>query len=101
MKATHPKCGKTFPGGDGSGHCSGCCETFIGLASFEAHRVGSHADNGRHCETQPYESTDPETGKTRYGHWQDDRGYWRFGRKLTKDEAKALWARHNEQDEAA
>ena len=86
-KATHPKCGKTFPGGDGSGHCSACCETFIGLTSFDAHRVGPYTD--RRCEIQPYET--PVEGKTRYGHWKDDRGYYRYGRRLTKEERAELW----------
>jgi len=88
-QATHPKCGKTFPGGDGSGHCSGCCETFIGLTSFDAHRQGPHAE--RRCELEPYETLDPETGRTRYGHWQDDRGYWRYGKRLTKAEKAEIW----------
>ena len=89
-QATHPKCGKTFPGGDGSGHCSGCCETFIGLAAFDAHRTGSHADHERRCELQPYETT-TDHGKTIYGHWQDDRGYWHHGKRLTKDERAEIW----------
>lgn len=90
-KATHPKCGKTFPGGDGSGHCSGCCETFIGLGAFEAHRVGSHGED-RRCEIQPYTSYAPEYPHTiRYGHWNDERGYWHYGRRLTKAEVAERW----------
>lgn len=88
-QATHPTCGKTFPGGDGSGHCSGCCETFIGLAAFDAHRVGAHGVD-RRCEVQPYEATG-EDGKTRYGHWQDGRGYWHYGKRLTKEERAEIF----------
>ena len=88
-KTTHPKCGKTFPGGDGSGHCPSCCETFIGLTAYDAHRVGAHGED-RRCEIQPYELTDDD-GKTRYGHWMDERGYYRHGRRLTKDERAELW----------
>jgi len=88
-RISHPKCGKTFPGGSTAGHCSGCCETFIGLAAFEAHRVGEHGKD-RRCETQPYETTD-EKGKTRYGHWEDTDGYWHYGRRLTEEEKAELW----------
>lgn len=59
-KPTHPKCGKSYPGGPTAGHCSGCCETFIGLNAFESHRRGEHGVD-RHCEI---------TDK----HWTDDRG---------------------------
>lgn len=45
----HAKCGKWWTGTLTS-HCSGCCETFSGLAAFDAHRTGSHAKGDRHCQ---------------------------------------------------
>lgn len=74
---THPKCGKSCPGGSIAGHCSGCCETFIGLAAFEAHRRGEHGVN-RHCEI---------TDK----HWADSRGYYHVGAKLTEEQKVKMW----------
>ncbi|GAA3705848.1 hypothetical protein GCM10023081_47070 [Arthrobacter ginkgonis] len=86
---THPKCGKTFPGGERTGHCGACCETFIGLISFEAHRVGEHGTPDRRCELKPYISHRKEYPHTTlFGHWPDERGFWHFGEKLT-DEQKA------------
>lgn len=85
---THPSCGKTYPSNNTAGHCAACHETFIGLSAFDAHRIGEHGNN-RRCEIQPYE-TPTETG-TRYGHWQDKRGYWHHGRKLTAAEKDKLW----------
>ena len=91
--ATHPKCGKTFPGGDSAGHCSACCETFIGKASFDAHRVGEHGVD-RRCELKPYTSYRTEYPHTIvYGHWEDARGNWHYGKQLTKDESKALFSK--------
>lgn len=84
----HPTCGKRFPGGAQAGHCAVCCETFIGNTAFEAHRVGDW-DN-RRCEIQPYETTSDDD-KTRYGHWQDDKGHWHHGKRLSKDERAAIW----------
>jgi hypothetical protein len=71
---SHPKCGKSFPGGSSAGHCSACCETFIGLNSFEAHRVGAHGVD-RRCELSEK-------------HWADERGFWHHGPKMS-DEVKA------------
>ena len=88
---THPKCQKRFPNGSRSGHCSGCCETFIGLVSFDAHRVGDHGTN-RRCEIQPYETTGDD-GKVRYGHWVDDKGYIHHGKRLTTAERREIWGR--------
>ena len=45
----HAKCGQWWTGTLTS-HCSGCCETFSGLAAFDAHRTGSHAKGDRHCQ---------------------------------------------------
>lgn len=92
----HPECGKTFPAGERAGHCAICCETFIGNTSFEAHRVGEHGTPERRCELQPYETIDPETLYARYGHWADDKGHYRYGRKLTREESAALFANRNE-----
>lgn len=79
---THPKCGKSYPGGSSAGHCSGCCETFIGLAAFEAHRRGEHGVD-RRCEI---------TDK----HWTDDRGYWHVGAKLTEEQKEKMWGASDE-----
>lgn len=73
----HPKCGKTYPGGDGHGHCGSCCETFAGQGAFDAHRVGEHGED-RRCEI---------TDK----HWLDDRGFWHHGKRLTKEEREEIW----------
>ena len=62
--ASH-KCGATFPNSSRHGHCSGCCRTFVGLAAFDAHRVGKHGVD-RRCEI-------------REQHWQDAKGYWHYG----------------------
>lgn len=90
--ATHPKCGKSFPGSNTAGHCAACCETFMGLAAFEMHRVGEHGTPDRRCELQPAE-TIGDDGKTRYGHWRDDRGFWHFGRRLTDAEKEARFGK--------
>lgn len=91
-QATHPKCGKTFPAGNQAGHCASCCQTFIGNTAFENHRIGEHGTPDRRCAIQPYETVGDD-GKSRYGHWKDDRGYWHHGRKLTDEDKKARgWA---------
>jgi hypothetical protein len=41
----HPKCGKRFPDTPRTGHCSGCCETFYGIAAFDEHQ--RRGDAGR------------------------------------------------------
>jgi hypothetical protein len=79
-KAVHPKCGKSFPGGDSAGHCANCCETFIGLATFDAHLTRD--ESGR------YFHTDPSTTPAEAMWWLDDRGCWHKGARLT-DEQKA------------
>lgn len=86
---THPKCQKQFPNSSRTGHCSGCCETFIGIEAFDAHRVGNHGAD-RRCEIQPYETTGDD-GKVRYGHWQDERGYWHHGKRLTQAEKDRIF----------
>lgn len=93
MKLVHPKCGKQFPNSSRAGHCSGCCETFIGLASFENHRTGDHA-TGRSCQIKPYTSYHTEYPHTIvFGHWQDDDGYWHFGEKLTTEQKAKMWGK--------
>lgn len=81
MKLTHPACGKTFPNGSRAGHCSGCCETFIGLTAFEKHRIGDH-NVDRRCDTL----TDGENG-----YWLDESGYWHHGPKLTDEQKAKMW----------
>ena len=99
MKLTHPKCGKQFPNGNRAGHCAACCETFIGLAAFEAHRVGEHG-TGRRCEMKPYVSHRRAAPGglviTTFGHWQDDNGYWHYGEKLTAEQKAELWPTSDE-----
>ena len=84
----HPKCGKTFPSNNRHGHCASCCETYVGLAAFDAHRRGHF--EARECVNQPYESVG-ESAKTRYGHWLDSDGYWHYGKKLSTEERQEIW----------
>lgn len=89
----HPPCGKSYPAGNQAGHCAKCCETFIGQTAFDMHRVGLPGSAERHCEIQPYETTGKH-GKPAYGHWQDDKGYFHYGRKADeaeKERMKAYW----------
>lgn len=88
-RITCPDCHQTYPGGERAGHCAACHQTFIGLVSFDAHRVGPFPD-GRHCQIQPYEST-TANGGTRYGHWADADGNWHHGRKLTQADRERLY----------
>lgn len=77
---THPKCQKTFPGNNTHGHCSGCCETFVGLVTFDKHR--RYLDNGERGCINPTEDE---------RFWSDDRGYWHTGKPLTDAEKKRIW----------
>lgn len=86
---THPKCGKHYPGNNTHGHCARCCETFAGLTSFDAHRVGTPGSDARRCEIQPYEIP-TENGGVRYGHWMDNNGFWHFSKRLTAEEREEL-----------
>jgi hypothetical protein len=79
----HPKCGKRFPNGSRAGHCAGCCETFIGNTAFEAHRAGEHGTPERRCEIGP-------------NHWQDDRGHWHVGPRLTEEQKAKMWPKDEE-----
>lgn len=87
--AIHGQCGKEIPNGNTNGHCGACHEGFIGNTSFEAHRTGAFPD--RRCEILPYENGISTTGKPKYGHWQDERGYWRYGKQLTEAEKAELF----------
>lgn len=87
MSLLHPKCGKRFPSGSRAGHCAACCETFIGTAAFEAHRVGEHGTPERRCLTPETETASDGTKP----FWQDDRGYWHFGERLTDEQKAKMW----------
>ena len=82
-RATHPKCGKSFPGGDRAGHCATCCETFIGLATFDAHL--SRDESGAYLHLDP--STAPEKAKW----WRDGSGYWHKGARLTEEQKAKMF----------
>jgi hypothetical protein len=52
----HGKCGKVF--GANRSHCGGCCETFIALSHFEAHRTsGDPHEDG----TPPWSCRNPDS----------------------------------------
>lgn len=69
----HPKCGKRFAAGDRTGHCGACCESFFGLAAFDAHLVRG-AD---HCVTCSAPSADG-------GEWhRDSAGRWHIGEPMS------------------
>lgn len=76
----HPKCGKSYPGGDGAGHCAVCCETFIGLGAFDKHF--SRNEDGSYFHRTPLEVD---------LWWKDTRGYWHHGQRLTEEQRKELW----------
>jgi hypothetical protein len=76
-RPVHPKCGKSFPGGNRAGHCAACCETFIGAVAFDAHRTGQQGID-RRCELTA-------------AHWQDESGYWHVGEKLTDEQKAKMW----------
>jgi hypothetical protein len=82
-KPVHPKCGKSFPGGDGAGHCANCCETFIGLATFDAHLTRD--------ESGTYHHTNPAEAPAEAKWWLDDRGYWHKGNRLTEEQKAAMF----------
>lgn len=65
---THPTCGKTWEPKSAE-HCAACCETFVGTASGDRHRVGQfHSRKGRRCI--------PEYLLTTTGLKLDPRGIW-------------------------
>ena len=78
--ARHGKCGKTFPNSSRVGHCGGCHETFVGLGAFDQHRIGQGKE--RRC-------LDLFDGIAEF--WQDDRGFWHFGAKLTEEQKETMW----------
>lgn len=79
----HPKCGKTFPPGERSGHCSVCCRTFYGGTAFESHRRGPHDTPERRC-------IDPETD-TKLTWRLDDLGRWRLGQSLSESDKQRIF----------
>lgn len=94
---THPKCGKSFPNNNTHGHCGNCCETFSGLSSYDAHRHWS--GNERYCKILPYDMGTTENGNPVYGHWQDDNGYWKYGKKLTEAEKRKIFGRYDSDEQ--
>lgn len=103
MAATtiHPKCGKRFPATNTAGHCPVCCESFIGLAAFDMHRVGRPGTPERRCQLQPYEGVGKDGVTKVYGHWQDAQGCWHYGRKISEQEKADLWPAKKEAAPAA
>lgn len=87
---THPACGKQFPSNNTHGHCSGCDETFVGITAFDAHRRTAVDGETRICVIQPYE-TPLGNGKTKFGHWLDEDGYYHYGEKMTDARREELW----------
>lgn len=81
MITVHPKCGKKYPANNTHGHCSRCCETFVGLAAFEAHWVTDFTGD-RVCVS-------PTTLKGEW--WQDASSFWHKGRKLSEEERNKIW----------
>jgi hypothetical protein len=77
----HPRCGKSYPGGDGAGHCATCCETFIGLGAFDRHLW--RQEDGTYVHREPVENIGL--------WWKDARGYWHHGQRLTEEQRKELW----------
>ena len=72
-RVLHPKCGKRFRNSNTEGHCSVCCETFIGLECFDQHRRAGRC-------ILPVDGTGL--------WWRDDEGRWHYGKRMS-DEAKA------------
>ena len=87
LKSLCLDCQQIIPGGERAGHCATCHQTFIGLTSFDKHRVGEHGVN-RRCELQPY-TLETVDHQIRYGHWPDKNGHWHYGRRYTRDEVQA------------
>lgn len=77
----HPACGKRFPAGDRTGHCSQCHETFYGLTAFDRHQ---RSQAGRVRCLIP--TTNSE-------EWRlDAEGRWHYGERMTTEQAAALWS---------
>jgi len=81
--AWHPKCGKRFGNAQTIGHCAVCCETFVGLATFDAHMSRDEAGKYIHLA--------PETAAAKHKWWADDRGYWHKGARLTEEQKTAMF----------
>jgi hypothetical protein len=80
----HPRCGKRFPSGHRAGHCAVCCETFIGLATFDRHL--SRDEEGK------YLHLDPATADADQKWWADDNGNWHKGDRLTEEQKAEMFA---------
>lgn len=73
----------TLPYGVNSiGHCSKCHETFVGNTAFDTH-FRRHEDGTTYCP--PLEGD----------WWQDDRGYWHKGKRLTEEQKQRIWGTSN------
>ncbi len=51
MIVSHGKCGRRFK--DSAAHCGGCCETFLALSHFDAHRQGPMSKHLWTCNPLP------------------------------------------------
>lgn len=81
--AWHPKCGKKFSGAQSVGHCAVCCETFVGVTTFDAHLSRDEAGKYTHLN--------PETADANKQWWADERGYWHKGPRLTEEQKAKLF----------
>ena len=79
----HPKCGKRFPNNQRAGHCAVCCETFIGLATYDAHLSRDESGAYLHLDLA---NADPALK-----WWADERGYWHKGDRLTDEQKAKMW----------
>uniref|UniRef100_UPI003F495033 FDXHR family putative zinc-binding protein n=1 Tax=Arthrobacter silvisoli TaxID=2291022 RepID=UPI003F495033 len=79
----HPRCGKRFSGAASVGHCAVCCETFVGVGTYDAHL--SRDEAGKYIHLDPA-TTDPELK-----WWSDERGYWHKGPRLTAEQKAELF----------
>lgn len=74
----HPKCDSRFwAAGNRSGHCAQCCDTYYGITAFDKHQ--RLVDGKVVCA---------RTGPL---WWQDDKGSWHHGERLTEEKKRELW----------
>lgn len=71
----HPKCGKSWPNNNTIGHCSACCETFVGLRAFDMHR--SYGE----CKALTSDDKWSQTAE----------GYWRYGPLMSQEDKDRLF----------
>jgi len=79
----HPRCGKRFSNAQSVGHCPVCCETFVGVATYDAHL--SRDEEGKYLHLDPTTAPDAKW-------WADDRGYWHKGARLTEEQKAVMFA---------